>query len=244
MEIRKYKNSIITGAFDENYEREITGNITDPEKSLRESMRRSKDKIYQYARANVWEQFATYTFNPKKVKRNDYDECYKSVKHHLINVKQYYAKDLKYIMVPEYHADKKNYHFHALLSNIGNIPLEKAINTKKGQYKTYKGKQIYNIKPYKQGFAEMVEIGSGESGKVSNYLTKYITKDLMLQTPNRQRYLHSKNLDLPEVQQLLVTDDQYGIIFDTYIRKTVSAKTVYLEKNGISNEIQYLQVKL
>jgi len=61
------------------------------------------------------------------------------------------------------------------------------------------GKPIYNInsRSFKYGFSTVSKIE--DTKKVSAYITKYITKDLVEHTKGQHRYLFSKNLDTPTV---------------------------------------------
>lgn len=60
------------------------------------------------------------------------------------------------------------------------------------------GEKIYNIdtKSFKYGFTTATKIR--DTDKVSNYITKYITKKLVCMTKGRHRYLYSKNLEKPK----------------------------------------------
>ena len=86
--------------------------------SLSESLRRTKSMIYSHGRANTWEWFITYTFNPKKIDSTDYDAVYSYLSEHLKNTRKRKCPDMKYLVVPEYHSDGSKFHFHALMSNI------------------------------------------------------------------------------------------------------------------------------
>ena len=59
------------------------------------------------------------------------------------------------------------------------------------------GEEIYNInkRSFKYGFTIATKIESTE--KVSNYITKYITKELITMSKGQHRYLYSKNLAKP-----------------------------------------------
>lgn len=206
-------------------------------RSLQESTRRTKQKIYEHARANRWEYFVTYTFNPDKVDSQDYDDCYRSISKHLKNMRLRYSPDLKYMVVPELHKDGKKFHFHALISNIGNMVLEDS-------GKRDKRKIIYNIKNYKLGWSTAIEIGEGESARTANYITKYITKGLIFFTENRQRYLVSKNLDKPEITTLKMKFDDIQALKLAIKEKTTSGKVVLVDSDSYKNEIEYINIKL
>jgi hypothetical protein len=104
-----------------------------------------------------------------------------------------------YLIIPEYH-HKGGLHFHAMLKSYpGNlIPAVRHLTRK--NY-LYKGKQVYNIKSYKNGFSTILLIPENptDHAKVSNYLKKYITKD-MPQFPGSKRYWSSRDLIRPETE--------------------------------------------
>ena len=64
------------------------------------------------------------------------------------------------------------------------------------------GKEIYNInkRSFKYGFTTATKIESTE--KVSNYITKYITKEIITMSKGQHRYLYSKNLAKPQRETL------------------------------------------
>lgn len=159
------------------------------------SVNRTKNMIYNYARGNVWEWFITLTFSKEKVNRYDYKECSGKLRKWLNNVKNKYAPELKYLVVPEQHKDGA-WHFHGLLSNTGNIKFNKAFNKKTGELLYTKSNlPILNFGSYKMGFSTATAIT--DTAKASSYITKYITKELAVNTKGFRRYYPSSNLDLP-----------------------------------------------
>lgn len=152
--------------------------------SINSSLSRTINTIYDLASSNVWDWFLTFTFDSKKVDRYDYDLCYSKLSKFLNNLKNKKCADLKYLVVPEYHKDGA-VHFHGLISGVSDDFFE------------HSGiKDIYNFTPYKFGFSTATKVQS--THKVSNYITKYITKDLIVNS-KRKRYLCSKGLMRPEI---------------------------------------------
>ena len=205
--------------------------------SLSESLRRTKSMIYSHGRANVWEWFITYTFNPKKIDSTDYDVVYSYLSKHLKNVRERKCPGMKYLVVPEYHSDGSKFHFHALMSNIDELDLVDS-----GKF--IDGKTIYNIKNFKAGFSTAIRIGDGESARTSNYLSKYITKTLINHTKNRQRYLISKNLDKPVSDEFMLDSDELEKLRKELHEKTTSAKVVEVDSGSYTNRIEYINIKL
>ena len=194
------------------------------DRSLKSSMNRSKRKIYDYGRANVWEWFFTFTFKPvKEFNRENFEDCKKKVTKWFKNIRNSYCKNIKYLIVPEQHKSGA-WHFHALVSNCEGLTFTHAINqrrfmkddegnivyNKKGQPIPNKyygcllrtsypdGDYIYNIEQYKSGFTTATKIN--DTKKAVSYIVKYITKDLSECTFGKRRYLPSNNLNVPEVE--------------------------------------------
>ena len=85
------------------------------------SASRSKNNVYRIARSNSWDWFITLTFDRKKVDASDYDLVVQRLNDFLWHIKERKCPDMKYIIVPELHADKEHYHFHGLLANVDNL---------------------------------------------------------------------------------------------------------------------------
>lgn len=80
-DIFTYRNPILTG--NKKEKKEVSENeqkepLTAEElqknadRSLDVSLSRTVNKVYDYARANIWEWFITWTLDPKKIDRHDY----------------------------------------------------------------------------------------------------------------------------------------------------------------------------
>lgn len=198
------------------------------------SLTRTKQKIYEYAFANDWTNglFFTITFNPELVDSFNYDECYKRVYQFLKNVKRQ-NPEFKYIFVPELHKSGR-IHFHGIGTNCDKLEL-------KDSGKTKKGKKIYNIssRTFKYGFTTVSKIEDTE--KVSNYITKYITKELISATKGKHRYLYSKNLEVPTVENVMVHDKEL-FMKSVEVNPKVSYKKKYVNEET-EQEIIYIHVK-
>ena len=194
--------------------------------SMYNSLNRTKQKIYDYALANDWSNgyFLTITFNQKFVDRYNYAECYKRINTFLKILKRN-NPDLKYLFVPEQHKDGA-WHFHGLIVNCDNLILIDS-------GKTSKGKKIYNIdsKTYKYGFTTATKIE--DTNKVSAYITKYITKELIESTKGQHRYLFSKNLEVPTVTTEWVTD-----INDIELKKMLIERSERFQQKKVLGETE------
>lgn len=176
-----------------------TQNQEGSERSKKVSINRTIQSIYEYSLNNNWDWFVTLTFSPGKVKdRTDYRELVGKSRKWCDNMKQKYAPDFKYLLVPEKHKDG-SYHLHALLANCGAMRFEDSgrvavgdkayIRTKENKDKPW----IYNIAQWKLGFSSATKVQS--SVRCASYITKYITKELCIGLKNYRRFYPSRNLD-------------------------------------------------
>lgn len=174
-----------------------------------DSLRRTKTRLSDIVISNKFDMFCTFTFNceacpinqngekcanhpcicdPQKCTRFDVNFCKKRMSNWLDNQNQRVGH-FKYLIVPEFHKDKRAIHFHALFKDYkGDI-------TDSGRKD--KGKTIYRIDNYHFGFADLKIIPEEDIERVGSYVKKYITKD-MPQFKGKQRYWCSKNLIRPD----------------------------------------------
>lgn len=166
------------------------------------SMRRAKTEIKDIILCNKFDMFATFTFNgdEKNVEkfgytvhdRQDPNELKSVMAKWLKAQKRKYGK-FEYIIVPEFHKDGKSLHFHALFNGYRGELADS------GQYNN--GRKIWLIDSYNHGHSTIVKIKqtTQDIGRVSSYLTKYITKD-MPTFGNKKRYWCSTCFRRPEKQ--------------------------------------------
>lgn len=169
------------------------------EHSMTVAQNRAKQNIYQITRANRWDWYITLTLDPEKIDRSNYDACVAAVRKFFNNVKQRYAPDLKYIIIPELHKDGKSYHFHGLLSDCEGLTFT---DSKVRQ----KGKKVYNLQQYTLGFTNCTKVT--DTRKVSAYITKYITKELQAHIKGKRRYLASNNCKRGEVTEFNIRPEE------------------------------------
>ena len=201
----------------------------DGDKSTMFSVNRSKRNLYHIARSNKWDYFITLTFNRKDTDASNYDEVSKKVRNWLNNIKKRASPDFMYLVVPEFHKDGVNYHFHGLIANIGNLEISDS-----GKIDRKSGKAIYNLPLWKWGFSTATKIESNE--RVTNYLGKYITKDLMNRLKYKKRYYCSQNVELAPVYEENINHDELYSYFEA--DKIKALKTI---GTGF-NRITYLEV--
>lgn len=220
----------------------------DPDRSLLVSINRTKHKIYDYGRNNIWDWFFTFTLSDMSVTdRKDYSKCAKKVTTWLKNIKYRKCPDMGYLVVPEKHPTSGAWHFHALVNNVDELTFIKAVNqqafmkdddgniilNKKGQPVPNKyfgkylrtsypdGDYIYNVKDYGLGWSTATRVK--DSKKAVSYIVKYITKDLAASTFGKRRFYPSKNLTLPE-RTLGMFDKDNFLELVTYIEYTYNVR--------------------
>lgn len=196
-----YQQDRFKNPFDGQWTKTIQGDIDKHYAHTADvSMKRTKSKVYNYARCNNWEWFVTFTFSPEKVNRYDYDECIKKLKMWLDYVRRS-SPALSYLVVPEKHKDGA-YHFHGLFSGLddkqivwtGKYVVKRIRGLGRSRFKRT-GEKIYKFGSYKLGWMTATRVREKE--KVTSYITKYITKELCESSFGRKRYWSSRNLLTP-----------------------------------------------
>lgn len=184
--------------------------------NLSRSFRRTRSALYMYARQCNWEYFITLTYSPDKLEnRYDFSLCMKKVHTWINNCKKRKAENLLYLLVPEQHKDGA-WHIHGLLCNTTGLTF-----TDSG--KRHNGKIVYNLDDWKLGFSTATKVT--DTYKVSNYITKYITKDLCAITSGKQRYFVSKSIPKPKTFTALIDPDE----LDSFIQEVADSCGADLE---------------
>lgn len=196
-------------------------------RSIASSMGRTINSVYQKARANTWDWFVTFTFNPDKVDSMDYQSVVKKLSDWLSNSKKI-CPDMGYIIVPEKHKSGR-YHFHGLFRQCDELGF---VSSGK---KTVTGETIYNVGKYKFGWTTATRII--DQSRVTKYIAKYISKDLVQVAFNKRRYWSSRNLAEPDVIEVFLDRQKLDMLADrlaekaTYIKcvENAEVKTIYFE---------------
>lgn len=151
--------------------------------SRTDSIKRAKDKVFEICFANDFQYFVTLTLDESKISRTDKDEIICALNKWLKN--RVRSSGLKYILVPEYHADGKAVHFHGLMS--GNLKMkdsgtvcvrgyEKPMKIETAQRLGLDSRTIYNLEQWQYGFSTAITLDA-EKERTALYITKYITKE-------------------------------------------------------------------
>lgn len=213
------------------------------EHSIESSVNRTINQIYMLSRANRWDYFITLTIDLQKLDSTDFNLISQKLNIWTNNLKKRYAPDLKYIIVPELHKDKRKWHFHGLFANIGKMSLDFSGKVCIGKYiydyvqKTFATK-IYNIPLWKYGFSTATVIR--DPSRASSYITKYVTKDLCRVLPNQHRYLASQNIDKPIERVFNIAYEDLTRIYRKYLGQIAYMSKVKIPDAG--QEIIYMEL--
>lgn len=132
-----------------------------------DSLKRSKESVFDLVKINSFDLFVTLTLDPKKIAdRYDPKLVSKKLNKWLYNCVQ--RKGLNYVLLPEHHKDGA-IHMHMLCT------CEKFKLVDSGLTDA-SGRTIYNIKDWRLGFSTAIYI-TGDIENTAKYVTKYITKD-------------------------------------------------------------------
>lgn len=155
---------------------------------LQSSIQRTRTSLRDYIVVNEFELFCTFTYDPKKVDSFDISES-KRVLSRWLNNSRRTSPDLAYIVVPELHKSGR-VHFHALIKNYKGKLKDSGVVRKSGR--------LYNISGWSYGYstAVIIKASKDDHAKVASYMSKYITKDMLL-FADKKRYWCSRNLEKP-----------------------------------------------
>ena len=109
--------------------------------------------------------------------------------------------------------------------------------------RTVTAHEIFNnnisFRSFKYGFTTVSKIE--DTQKVSSYITKYITKELISATKGKHRYLYSKNLEVPKVENVMAHDKEL-FMKSVEVNPKVSHQKKYVDDES-GQEIIYIHVK-
>lgn len=151
---------------------------------LAKNVYRARSVIYELAYCNSWDWFFTGTIDGEKHDRTNLDKYRKDLAHFIRNVRQRVpgCGNLKYLIVPELHNDRQNWHVHGFLQGLPVECLHRfEIGDQMSSYiaqKVRKGQEVYNWELYVKsfGWCDLEPIASHDGA--CKYVTKYISKAL------------------------------------------------------------------
>lgn len=215
----------------------IRGQSKDPDKSIRQSISRAKEKIFGYVMANDWEYWATQTFNHNVIDRFNLDEIVRRYGQKLRNLKRRNYDKLRWLIVPEMH-ENRAWHLHLFISGI---PKEKIVYSGFNYYNKEKRffRKVYNwIDTIDFGFNDYIYIGNidkVEQYKIAIYITKYITKELGAIRFNKKMYWVSKGLLKPTKINIYTETENYDKKIKS--KAPVLKESSYFLKDAITGEV-------
>lgn len=186
------------------------------EHSKKVSLSATKNRIYNIARSNEWEWFITLTFDREKTDSSDYYMVTRRLQIFLNNLQKRKCPNLKYLIVPEFHADGQNYHFHGLLSECGGLSFSYS------GHDTKDGDPIFNILNWKHGFTTATRVT--DTKRVSSYITKYITKESQIFLKEKNRYYASRNVNRVNSDFYIVDEEDFIKVYGDRISYAKSVK--------------------
>lgn len=175
---------------------------------------RIKRKIKYYCQANAFDLFWTLTLNDNKVNAKNYEYSRKRLQAWLKYQREKYGK-FDYLFIPELHKSGR-IHFHGVTGDLSPPLLEARYPRSKRLIKK-KGIQIYNAENWQNGFSTVSKIQNKE--KSANYLSKYITKELieMPSAFHQPRYFVSRGLKQPEISYEKLSDNYFSDFTPSFV---------------------------
>lgn len=198
-----YVDEEVDRCFKRNFERNKKTNFAERKKdseailkdlqdSIARGSKRAIKNFYDYAMANKWEYFCTFTFSNEKI-RNNNDLLYLSYENFRRQLRRK-NPDVKSLTVYE-EFEKGGYHLHSLIGNVDlNLKPARHDNTKEFIYNS-SGVQIFNCIDWNIGWNTIACIDPKSANEqVVNYMSKYMTK-CSPAPPGCKRYFRSNNLE-------------------------------------------------
>lgn len=173
--------------FGSRRKRRKASDLKDEYLTLDRSVRRSRVVIRDLVLCNDFDWFCTFTFDPKKHDRYNFNHLKITMIRWLKSQILHHSPNLKYLVVPELHKDGA-IHFHVLLKNFNG-------HTRLAKKKTKGNYEVYNLTGFRGGFTTASPLDDNKLA-VAEYVSKYITKELIALF-NKNRYFCSKDLKRP-----------------------------------------------
>ncbi len=208
------------------------------------SLKRTRKKVFDYARSNEWDWFVTFTFSDKRVDRYDYDDCVSKLSKWLNNLRRS-SPGVSYIVVPERHKDGA-FHFHGLFAGLSEREIvwsgKYVIKRDKGARRFFRTKdKIYQIGRYKFGWMTATQVRDKE--RVTGYISKYITKEMLNGLYGRKRYWASRNLLLPTEEVCTLDQVDRFILASDLADQAAFSKVTSFSYGSMTQSVEIYEVK-
>lgn len=192
----------------------------------------SKNRLYNIARSNTWDWFITITFDRDKVDSSNYDVVIDKLGVFLTNLRMRKCPAMKYLIVPELHADGIHFHFHGLLAYCDGLHMSYSGHNTKGR----NSQPIFNISDWTFGFTTATRIQ--DSSRACSYIAKYITKDCARVLKNKKRYTISRNVNRAQPEYIVQDEEDFLRVYGDRITYTKS-----IEVKEANQIITYYELK-
>lgn len=189
---------------------------------LKNSLSRTRKRIFEIAACNDWEWFFTGTLDGEKCDRNDLNGTFKRLSQWIRDYrKKQDGARITYLIVPEQHKDGA-WHFHGLINGITEREMHKFSLHEKIPLRIKRtiqaGTDVWTWSAYadKFGYSTMTKVR--DNNAVACYVTKYITKDMITQNATlgtrRHLYYASQGLNKPTTLAESYPETEYEPYFD------------------------------
>lgn len=203
-------------------------------------LKRNRERVFDIVYCNHWDWFLTITFDPKIVDFTNVNLIMCKLNIWLQNKVR--RNGLQYILVPERFKKTNGIHCHALINDVLKTTYSGRIRYGKKSYTEDSARnlgigysdsdKIYNVPDWKYGFSTALPI-SENAGKLSVYLTKYITKgnDRIFgryywssRNIDREPYIEYTNSPYDEIEfpEFIVPGTAYKVKYDQQMDYTLS----------------------
>jgi hypothetical protein len=183
---------------------------------------RTKEKLFELAICNDWDYFFTGTLDPEKYDRSNLEKYHKDFTQFLRDQNKKYGCKIKFLVVPELHADGRSWHLHGFLSGLPEDQLQRfryGVDRMSAALaiKVLNGDLVYNWTAYarKFGFCDLEPIKNAEAA--SKYVQKYICKDLARSVSDvgAHMYYRSRGLQEAEIKKSGVSSSQLAPTYES-----------------------------
>lgn len=156
-------------------------NVND--EKLENNISRARSTIFEIAMCNDWQFFVTLTLSPKKYDRYNLEKFRKDLARFIKDYNYNHGLQIKYMLVPEQHQDGA-WHMHGFIKGLSERECEAfriQFPNKLPKYivdKLREGQEVFNWIQFadKFGYTILEPVRSKEAA--SNYVMKYISKNL------------------------------------------------------------------
>lgn len=149
--------------------------IEDPNGRFGSAVSRAKGRIYELAACNEWGYFITCTLDAAKYDRHNLPKFRRDFAQFLRNQRRLHGYDIKYLLIPEQHADGA-WHLHGLITGVPDNELSKFVAGQHPQKLIKGGYKNWAKYAERFGFCSLGRVRNHKA--VAAYITKYVAKSL------------------------------------------------------------------